>query len=123
MRDHSRSSTISGAAGSRRRKALLSVRKASAKVQASRRSSLAPAGDQRSRKRSSCLGLMAWIVKPRSIRVSTTGPCGTSMATPTSCGCALISARSQSVISASPVPLCWKDRCPTVLPSLSTTQT
>ena len=37
-------------------------------------------GLNRSRKRSSCLGLVACTTKPRSIKVSTTGPCGTSMA-------------------------------------------
>ena len=40
------------------------------------------AGENRSRKRSSCLGLRECTTKPCSIRASTTGPCGTSMATP-----------------------------------------
>ena len=74
MRVHSRSSATSGSTGSSRRKKRPSVRKASASTQASRRSSLAPASEKRSRKRSSCLGLRECTMKPRSIRVSTTGP-------------------------------------------------
>ena len=35
---------------------------------------LGPASEKRSRKRSSCIGLIAYTGKPRSIRLSTTGP-------------------------------------------------
>lgn len=51
-----------------------------------RHSSLAPAGENRARKRSSCLRWMEWTGKPRSIGPSTTGPCGSSMATSTASG-------------------------------------
>ncbi len=60
-----------------------SLRSAAASTRASRRSSFAPAGEIRSRKRSSCFGLIEWTTKPRSIRLSTTGSRGTSIATPT----------------------------------------
>ena len=82
-RDHSRSSTIAGSVDSSRRKQCGSVRSAEASTRASRRSSFAPAGERRSRKRSSCFGLIEWTAKPRSIRLSTTGPRGVSIATPT----------------------------------------
>ena len=42
---------------------------------------LAPATVKRSRNRSSCLGLIACTRNPRSSNASTTGPCGTSIAT------------------------------------------
>jgi len=60
-----------------------SVRRPSAAARASRRSSLAPARLNRSRNRSSCFGLIEWTPKPRSRSTSTTGPCGTSIATAT----------------------------------------
>ena len=114
---------ISGAAGSRRRNAWPSVRRASASTWASRRSSLAPAGEKRSRKRSNCLGLREWTGKSRSIMVSTTGPCGSSIAIPIPCGTESALARIQSAISARPAPLCGKARSPRILPERSTTQT
>ena len=55
------------------------VRNAEASTRASRRSSFAPAGEKRSRKRSSCFGFIEWTAKPRSIRLSTTGPRGVSI--------------------------------------------
>src|SRR5271165_7294862 len=81
MRDHSRNSTMIGSAAASRRKQRGSVRRQEAMTSASRLSSLAPAMVKRSRNRSICFGLMAWTLKPRSINVSTTGPCGTSIAT------------------------------------------
>ncbi len=78
-----RNATIVGSVGSRRRRQCASVRSAEASTRASRRSSFAPDGEMRSRKRSSCFGLIEWTSKPRSIRLSTTGPRGTSIATPT----------------------------------------
>ena len=57
------------------------MRNESARTNASRRSSLAPATVCRSRKRSSCLGLSEKTCRPRSSNVSTMAPRGTSMAT------------------------------------------
>ena len=79
---------LAGADGSRSRPAWPSVRKESAQLPASRRSSLGPAGDHRSRHRSGGFGLMGCPVTPPSIRVSTTEPWGTSMATPMTGGAA-----------------------------------
>ena len=59
MRDSSRSLTISGGGASASRNAFRSVASEPAGTRASLRSSLAPAGENRSRKRSSCLGLSA----------------------------------------------------------------
>src|SRR4051794_16859649 len=85
-RDHSRSSITLGSPASTRRNRCGSVRNPAAATRASRRSSLAPATLMRSRSRSSCLGLIAYTAKPRSRRASTTGPCGTSIATATEPG-------------------------------------
>ena len=57
---------------------------------ASRRSSLAPATVNRSRNRSSCLGLIAKTANPRSSSISTIGPCGVSIATPMRAGGAAV---------------------------------
>ena len=54
VRDSSRSLTISGGGGSTSRNAFRSVASEPARTRASLRSSLAPAGENRSRKRSSC---------------------------------------------------------------------
>ena len=85
-RDHSRSAITAGSPASTGRNRCGSVRSPPAATRASRRSSFAPARLTRSRRRSSCLGLIAYTAKPRSRRASTTGPCGTSMATATSPG-------------------------------------
>ena len=69
-------SMMIGSAGSSRLKHLISVRRAELMTSASRLSSLAPLIVNRSRNRSICFGLIAWTLKPRSISVSTTGPCG-----------------------------------------------
>src|SRR3954470_231475 len=82
-RDHSRNAITAGSPASTGRNRYGSVRSPPAATRASRRSSLAPARLTRSRRRSSCLGLIACTAKPRSRRVSTTGPCGTSIATAT----------------------------------------
>ena len=114
---------MTGSSGSRRRRQRGSVRRASASTCASRLSSLAPAGEKRSRKRSSCLGLMAWTQKPRSIRLSTTGPCGTSMATDTASGAAPVCLPIQAAISARPSPPWANPRSPTLRPWASITNT
>ena len=99
------------------RKQRRSVRKAEAITSASRLSSLAPAIEKRSRKRSICFGLIAWTTKPRSIRDSTTGPCGTSMATKTCPGSsAPLVFSNQAAISARPSPLCLKNFWPSLRP-------
>ena len=64
MRDHSRNLTTAGSTGSIRRKQWRSVRSASARTRASRLSSFAPAGEKRSRKRSSCFGLIEYTASP-----------------------------------------------------------
>ena len=121
MRDSSRSSMMSGGGASASRNAFRSVASAPAGTRASLRSSLAPAGENRSRKRSSCLGLSANTATPRSRRASTSGPCGFSMA-----AAALPSGlrpRIQSAIAAKPSPLWANARSPRILPSASTTAT
>src|SRR5437588_11357293 len=65
---------------------------------------------------------MAYTTNPRSISASTTGPCGTSIATATVLA-ALAIERSQSPSSAKPSPLCGNSRSPTVLPRASRRQT
>ena len=99
-----------------------SVRSAEASTRASRRSSFAPAGEMRSRKRSSCFGLIEWTAKPRSIRLSTTGPRGVSTATPTSPASLVANASSQSAICISPAPPCSNSRSPSTFPAASSTQ-
>src|SRR5215211_3531957 len=99
-----------------------SVRNPAAATRASRRSSLAPATLTRSRRRSSCLGLIAYTAKPRSRRASTTGPCGTSMATATEPGSPATDT-SQSHRAARPAPPCGNARSPTTLPAASRRQT
>ena len=64
MRDHSRNLTTAGSTGSIRRKQWRSVWSASARTRASRLSSFAPAGEKRSRKRSSCFGLIEYTASP-----------------------------------------------------------
>ena len=83
VRVHSRSSTTTGADACTRRRHCGSVRSAEASTRASRRSSLAPAGEYRSRNRSSCFGLIACTARPCASKLSTTGPRGVSIATPT----------------------------------------
>src|SRR6478672_1196372 len=73
MRDHSRSSTSVGSRVASRRKQCRSVRNAEAITSQSRLSSFAPATVNRSRNRSTCLGLIECTLNPRSISVSTTG--------------------------------------------------
>ena len=76
---------------------------ADASTRASRRSSFAPAGECRSRNRSSCFGLIECTAKPRSIRLSTTGPRGVSIATPTA-PASPANASSQSASADNPSP-------------------
>src|SRR5215211_6164234 len=123
MRDHSRSSITSGSSTARRRKACRSVRSEQASTWASRLSSLAPATLKRSRKRSSCLGLMAKTLKPRSSSASTTGPCGVSIATAISAGRAAVFSTSHVHISDNSAPPCVTLRSATHLPSASSRQT
>src|SRR2546427_5867799 len=122
MRDHSRSSITSGSSTARRRKAWGSVRNECPSTRASRLSSLAPATLKRSRKRSSCLGLMANTAKPRSSSTSTTGPRGVSMATAISPGCAPVLSRSQSHSPDREAPSWLTSRSATCLPSPSSKQ-
>ena len=82
VRVHSRSSTTTGAHACTRRRHCGSVRSAEASTRASRRSSLAPAGEYRSRNRSSCFGLIARTARPCASKLSTTGPRGVSIAHP-----------------------------------------
>ena len=112
-----------GSVGSSRRKQCGSVRNAEANTRASRRSSFAPAGERRSRKRSSCFGLIEWTAMPCSIRLSTTGPRGVSIATPTSPAAPAANDSSQSAISDKPAPPCSNIRSPSTFPSASVTQT
>ena len=93
-----------------------SVRSPAAAIRASRRSSLAPATLKRSRKRSSCLGLIACTAKPRSCKASTTGPCGTSIATATEPE-EPATETSQSHNAAKPAPPCGNARSPFTLPA------
>ena len=62
-------------------------------------------------------------MNPRSRSVSTTAPCGTSIATWISSGLPPLVAMSQSHICASPSPLCAKVRLPSRLPLASVSQT
>src|SRR3954470_13457251 len=121
-RDHSRSSITLGSPASTRRNRCRSVRNPAAATRASRRSSLAPATLMRSRSRSSCLGLIAYTAKPRSSKASTTGPCGTSIATATEPGSPAADA-SQSHRAAKPAPPCANSRSPTTLPASSSRHT
>src|SRR5918994_4844767 len=121
-RDHSRSSTTLGSPAVTCRNRCGSVRRPSAATRASRRSSLAPATLKRSRRRSSCLGLMACTAKPRSSSTSTTGPCGTSIATATVLGRPATDT-SQSHMATRPAPLWAKARSPTTVPATSRRQT
>src|SRR5918998_2479847 len=121
-RDHSRSAITAGSPASMGRNRCGSVRNPPAATRASRRSSLAPARLTRSRKRSSCLGLIACTAKPRSRRASTTGPCGTSIATATRPGSPAADT-SQSHRAAKPAPPCRNSRSPTTLPAASRRQT
>src|SRR5215217_2053420 len=123
MRDHSRSSTTSGSSTARRRKACRSVRSEQASTWASRLSSLAPATLKRSRKRSSCLGLMAKTLKPRSSSASTTGPRGVSIAAAISAGSAPVFSTSHVHSSDNSAPPCVTSRSATHLPSASSRQT
>ena len=97
------------------------MRNPEAATRASRRSSLAPATLKRSRKRSSCLGLIACTAKPRSSKASTTGPCGTSIATAMQPGSPATDP-SQSHRAARPAPPCANARSPTTLPAASSRQ-
>src|SRR5215210_3556656 len=121
-RDHSRSSITRGLPASTGRNRCRSVRNPAAATRASRRSSLAPATLMRSRSRSSCLGLIACTAKPRSSRASTTGPCGTSIATATAPGSPATDT-SQSQRAAKPAPSCRNARSPTTAPESSSRQT
>src|SRR5215211_6168449 len=121
-RDHSRSAITAGSPASMGRNRCGSVRNPPAATRASRRSSLAPARLTRSRRRSSCLGLIACTAKPRSRRASTTGPCGTSIATATRPGSPAADT-SQSHRAAKPAPPCRNSRSPTTLPAASRRQT
>src|SRR5215203_1971256 len=121
-RDHSRSSMTAGSPTRTGRNRCGSVRSPAAATWASRRSSLAPATLKRSRRRSSCLGLMACTAKPRSNSTSTTGPCGTSIATATVPGWPATDT-SQSHKAARPAPSCAKARSPTTVPAASSRQT
>ncbi len=123
MRDHSRSSITSGLSAARRRKAIRSVHRQCPSTWASRLSSLAPATVKRSRKRSSCLGLMENPAKPRSSSVSTTGPRGVSIATAISAGGAPVVSSSQAHNSDRAAPPCVTSRSHTRLPSASSRQT
>src|SRR5215211_3850466 len=123
MRDHSRSSITSGSSTARRRKACRSVRSEQASTWASRLSSLAPATLKRSRKRSSCLGLMAKTLKPRSSSASTTGPRGVSIAAAISAGSAPVFSTSHVHSSDNSAPPCVTSRSATHLPSASSRQT
>src|SRR5215510_10666713 len=105
------------ACGQPRRKQCLSVRNAEAITSQSRLSSLAPATVNRLRNRSTCLGLIECTLNPRSISVSTTGPCGTSIAIRIASGVPLVVATSQSAMRASPSPLCSTWSRPSRLPS------
>src|SRR3954454_9247242 len=120
--DHSRSAMTAGSPASTGRNRCGSVRSPPAATRASRRSSFAPARLMRSRSRSSCLGLIAYTAKPRSRRASTTGPCGTSIATATEPGSPAADT-SQSHRAARPAPPCANARSPTTLPALSSRQT
>jgi hypothetical protein len=122
MRDHSRSSITSGSSIVRRRNARRSVRSECPSTSASRLSSLAPDMLKRSRKRSSCLGLMANTWKSRSSSTSTTGPRGASIATAISCALAPVVLRSQEQNSCRPAPPCVTSRSATNLPSASRRQ-
>ena len=86
-----------------------SVRNPEVATRASRRASLAPATLKRSRKRSSCLGLMACMAKPRSSNASTTGPCRTSIAAATRPGSPATDT-IQSHKAAKPAPPCANAR-------------
>src|SRR5215203_1813221 len=121
-RDHSRSSIMAGSLTATRRNRCGSVRSPAAATRASRRSSLAPAMLNRSRSRSSCFGLIACTAKPRSSRASTTGPCGTSIATATAPGSPATDT-SQSQRAAKPAPSCRNARSPTTAPESSSRQT
>src|SRR3712207_6478022 len=121
-RDHSRSSTTAGSPTCRGRNRCGSVRSPAAATRASRRSSFAPATLNRSRRRSSRLGLIACTAKPRSSSASTTGPCGTSIATATVPAPSLTDA-SQRQRAARPAPPCGNSRLPTTFPAASSTQT
>ena len=83
-------------------------------------SSFAPATLNRSRKRSSCFGLIACTTKPRSIKVSTTGPCGTSIPTATVFAVSGTSTAASRTRSARPAPPCGNSRSPTMRPCAST---
>ena len=114
---------ISGDGVSTSRNAFRSVASESARTRASLRSSLAPAGEKRSRKRSSCLGLSANTAMPRSSRASTSGPCGFSMATAALPSDSDSCSRIQSAIAARPSPL-WANACsPRTSPPELTTAT
>src|SRR5215218_9590276 len=121
-RIRSRSAITAGSPASMGRNRCGSVRNPPAATRASRRSSLAPAKLTRSRSRSSCLGLIACTAKPRSRRASTTGPCGTSIATATRPGSPAADT-SQSHRAAKPAPPCRNARSPTILPAASRRQT
>ena len=123
IRDHSRSSTSTEFSTLSRRKQRASVRSESAMTRASRRSSFAPATVKRSRNRSICLGLSECTAKPRSSRVSTTAPCGTSIPAQTAAVSPCANAATQFAIEARPGPSCANARCPTISPSASITQT
>jgi hypothetical protein len=97
------------------------VRSPAAATRASRRSSLAPATLNRSRRRSSCFGLIACTAKPRSSNASTTGPCGTSIATATAPASPAIDT-SQSQSADKPAPPCGNARSPTTAPPRSRRQ-
>ena len=78
---------------------------------------------RRSRKRSSCFGLIEWTAMLCSIRLSTTGPGGVSIATPTSPAVPAANDRSQFAISDKPAPPCSNIRSPSTFPPASVTHT
>ncbi len=75
----------------------------------------------RARRRDTVPGLIEWTTKPRFIRLSTTGPRGTSIATPTAAASPPAIDNSQSAISESPWPPCSNARSATTSPAASVT--